>query len=72
MVTLTLTVTDSGGGGARDSVMITVLSGPTVSIQTADQTVAGGTALQLQLQATADNSGKGFTLAWTATRIPTR
>ena len=37
VVTLTLTVTDSGGGGARASVTITVLSGPTVSIQTEDQ-----------------------------------
>ena len=65
VVTLTLTVTDSGGGGARDRVMITVLSGPTVSIQTADQTVNGGASIQLQ--ATSDNSGKGITLAWTAT-----
>ena len=65
MVTLSLTVTDGRGGGARSSVTITVLSGPTVSIQTADQTVAGGA--ELQLQATSENSGKGFTLAWTAT-----
>ena len=64
-VTLTLTVTDGRGGGARASVTITVLNGPTVSIQTADQTVAGGA--ELQLQATSENSGKGFTLAWTAT-----
>ena len=62
VVTLTLTVTDGGGGGARASVMITVLSGPTVSIQTADQTVDGGASIRLE--ATADNSGKGFTLAW--------
>ena len=64
MVTLTLTVTDSDGGGARASVTITVLSGPTVSIQTADQTVDAGASIQLQ--ATPDNSGKGFTLEWTA------
>ena len=64
VVTLTLTVTDGGGGGARARVMITVLSGPTVSIQTADQTVAGGASIPLQ--ATSDNSGKGFTLAWVA------
>ena len=68
MVILTLTVTDSGGGGARESVMITVLSGPTVSIETEDQDVAGGTVLQLE--ATADNSGRGFTLAWTTESDP--
>ena len=64
VVTLTLTVTDSGGGGARASVMITVLSGPTVSIETADQTVDGGASIQLQ--ATSENSGKGFSLDWSA------
>ena len=64
VVTLALTVTDSGGGGARVSVTITVLAGPTVSIQTKDQTVFGSEVLQLQ--ATSDNSGKGFTLAWAA------
>ena len=68
VVTLTLTVTDGGGGGARASVMITVLSGPTVSIQTADQTVDGGASIRLE--ATSDNSGKGLTLAW-ATDPPT-
>ena len=67
-VILTLTVTDSGGGGARDSVMITVLNGPTVSIETEDQDVAGDTVLQLE--ATADNSGRGFTLAWTTESDP--
>ena len=61
-VTLTLTVTDSGGGGGRASVTIMVLSGPTVSIQTADQTVDGGASVRLQ--ATSDNSGQGFTLVW--------
>ena len=64
VVTLTLTVTDGSGGGARASVTITVLSGPTVSIQTADQTVAGGASILLE--ATAENSGQGFTLAWVA------
>ena len=64
VVTLSLTVTDGGGGGARASVTITVLSGPTVSIQTADQTVDGGASIRLE--ATSDNSGKGFTLAWVA------
>ena len=65
VVTLSLTVTDGGGGGARASVTITVLSGPTVSIQTADQSVASEASIQLE--ATAENSGKGFRLAWTAT-----
>ena len=64
VVTLTLTVTDGSGGGARASVVITVLDGPTVSIQTADQTVDGGASIRLG--ATSDNSGKGFTLAWVA------
>ena len=64
VVTLALTVTDSGGGGGRASVTITVLAGPTVSIQTKDQTVLEGASIGLQ--ATSDNSGKGFTLAWTA------
>ena len=64
---MTLTVTDGAGGGARASVTITVLSGPTVSIQTADQTVDGGASIPLQ--ATSDNSGKGFTLAWVAAPV---
>ena len=64
VVTLTLTVTDGGGGGARASVIITVRAGPTVSIQTADQTVDGGASIRLE--ATSNNSGKGFTLAWVA------
>ena len=65
VVTLILTVTDSDGGGARARVTITVLSGPTVSIQTKDQTVFGGDSIDLQ--ATYDDYGKGITLGWTAT-----
>ena len=48
VVTLTLTVTDSDGATARASVTITVPGGPTVTIETADQTVFGATVLQLQ------------------------
>ena len=49
---------------ASDSVTITVPSGPTVSIQTADQTVAGGT--DVELEATSRSAdGKGLTRAWT-------
>ncbi len=60
VVTLTLTVTDSDGVTASDSVTITVLSGPTVSIETVDQTVFGGTVVELQ--ATSRVSG-GSTVA---------
>ena len=69
VVTLALTVIDSGGGGGRASVTITVLAGPTVSIQTKDQTVLEGASIRLQ--ATSDNSGKGFTLAWTTEPVDT-
>ena len=64
MVTLTLTVTDSDGATARARVTITVSSGPTVSIQTADQTVFGGTVLQL-LATSRDSDGSPVaTYAW--------
>ena len=68
VVTLTLTVTDSDGVTARDSVTITVPSGPTVSIQTVDQTVFGGTVVELQATSR-DSDGSTFTFdayAWTA------
>ena len=59
VVTLTLTVTDSDDDmvPGSDSVTITIPgTGPTVSIQTEDQTVAGGTVLQLQATS-ADSDG---------------
>ena len=56
VVTLTLTVTDSDGATASDSVTITVPSGPTVSIQTMDQTVFGGTVVKL-LATSRDSDG---------------
>ena len=65
MVTLTLTVTDIDDDMASDSVTITVPSGPTVSIQTADQTVDGGTVVELEATSRSAD-GKGITRAWTA------
>ena len=66
VVTLTLTVTDIDDDMASDSVTITVPSGPTVSIQTADQTVAGGTVVELEATSRSAD-GKGLDRAWTAT-----
>ncbi len=68
MVTLTLTVTDSGrrddaSATATASVMITVLSGPTVSIETMDQEVAGGASIKLE----ATSADTVATRLWTAT-----
>ena len=49
VVTLTLTVTTSDGATGSASVMITVPgTDPTVSIQTADQEVAGGASILLE------------------------
>ena len=58
VVILTLTVTaDSDGATASASVMITVPgTDPTVSIETEDQDVAGGTVLQLEATS-ADSDG---------------
>ena len=65
-VTLTLTVTDSEGVTASASVTITVPSGPAVTIQTADQTVDGGTVLKL-LATSRSADVPGATRLWTAT-----
>ena len=69
VVTLTLTVTasDDDMGRGSDSVTITIPgTAPTVSIQTEDQTVLGGTVLQLQATS-ADSDGTIATYAWAAT-----
>ena len=59
VVTLTLTVTDSDDGvTASDSVTITVPgTDPTVSIETEDQDVAGGTVLSLSATSSEDPDG---------------
>ena len=63
VVTLTLVVTDNDGVTASDDVMITVPgTDPTVSIQTEDQDVAGGTVLPL-LATSSDDVAE---YAWTA------
>ena len=64
-VTLTLTVTDNDGATASASVTITVSgTDPTVSIQTEDQDVAGGTVLSLSATSSEDDVTE---YAWTAT-----
>ena len=64
VVTLTLTVTDSDGATASASVTITVSgTDPTVSIQTEDQPVAGGTVLALSATSSEED---GESSAWTA------
>ena len=63
VVTLTLVATDNDGVTASDDVMITVPGAdPTVSIQTEDQDVAGGTVLPL-LATSSDDVAE---YAWTA------
>ena len=64
-VTLTLTVTDNDGNTASASVTITVPgTDPTVSIETMDQDVAGGTVLSLSATSSEDDVTEH---AWTAT-----
>ena len=66
VVTLTLTVTDSDGATARASVTITVPSGPTVSIETADQTVFGSTVVNLLATSRDSDGGTVGSYLWTA------
>ena len=69
MVTLTLTVTDSDGATASASITITVPIGPTVSIQTADQTVFGGDSIDL-LATARDSDGSSLgSHEWTADAV---
>ena len=70
VVTLTLTVTDNDGNTASASVTITVPgtvtvpgTDPTVSIETMDQTVDGGTVVNL-LATSADSDGTIAMYAW--------
>ena len=66
VVTLTLTVTDNDEATASASVTITVLSGPTVSIQTADQTVFGGTVVELEATSRDSDDRTVASYMWTA------
>ena len=67
-VTLTLTVTDDSDDPAMAmaSVMITVPSGPTLTVETMDQTVPGGTVVNL-LATSRSADVAGATRLWTAT-----
>ena len=65
-VTLTLTVTDNNNATVSDSVTITVSgTDPTVSIETADQTVDGGASIDLAATSM-DMDTDVDTHAWTA------
>ena len=66
VVTLTLTVTDSDGATASASVTITVPSGPTVSIETVDQTVFGGTVVELEATSADSDGSTVAAYLWTA------
>ena len=66
---LTLTVTDSGGLKAVDTVVITVSGNrtPTVSISTGFQLVDGGAEITLAATASDPDQDDTLTIAWTAT-----
>ena len=71
VVTLTLTVTDSDGVTASASVTITVPgTDPTVSIETMDQTVDGGTVVNL-LATSADSDGTIGMYEWATDPVTT-
>ena len=72
VVTLTVTASDDAMVSGSDSVTITIPgTDPTVSIETADQTVPGGTVLQLQATSRDSDSSTVGSYAWATDPVTT-